>query len=109
MSKRIRLRKKGITIKIPRSQLEQDSVIDKVKDHLEKNPEDAYTIMGLMVEVFNYNPDDLNGPFMTWPKDAPSLYTKIRLALEKLKKDKLVDSKKRGRANFYYWKLKNER
>jgi len=98
------LRQKGITIKIPRSKLENGNVYDKVKERLQKNPKDAYTIMGLMVELFGANPENLNAPFMHWPEGMPSLYTRIRLALEKLKAEKLIDSKKHGRAYFYFWR-----
>jgi len=102
--KRRKRRKSGITIKIPRSQLESNNVVDKIKKHLQENPEDAYTIMGLMVEIYGIDKDKLNGPFSTWPEGAPSLYTRIRLTLEKLKAQGLVDSKKRGKAQFYFWK-----
>jgi len=102
--KRRKRRKSGITIKIPRSQLESNNVVDKIKKHLQENPKDAYTIMGLMVEIYGIDKDKLNGPFSTWPEGAPSLYTRIRLALEKLKAEGIVDSKKQGRAQFYFWK-----
>ncbi len=96
-------RKRGITIKIPRSQLESNDVHEKVKQHLRKNPEDAYTISGLMVEIFGANAKDLNAPFKYWPKGMPSLYTRIRLVLEKLKAERIIDSKKRGKGYFYFW------
>jgi len=96
-------KRKGITIKIPRSKLENGDVYEKVTEHLRKNPKDAYTIGGLIVELFGANPKDLNAPFKDWPKGMPSLYTRIRLALERLKTEKLVDSKKHGRAFFYFW------
>lgn len=98
-------RKSGITIKIPRSQLESNNVIDKIKKHLQANPKEAYTIMGLMVEIYGIDKEKLNGPFSTWPEGAPSLYTRIRLALEKLKAEGLIDSKKHGKAQFYFWKI----
>jgi hypothetical protein len=96
-------KKKGITIKIPRSQLESNDVDEKIKGHLRNNPENAYTIGGLMVEVFGANAEDLNAPFKDWPKGMPSLYTKIRHVLEKLKADGTIDSKKRGKGYFYFW------
>jgi len=96
-------KKRGITIKISRNELEDGNTYDRVKEHLQKNSKDAYTIMGLMVELFGVNAKDLNGPFKDWPKGMPSLYTRVRLALEKLKAEKLIDSKKHGKAYFYFW------
>jgi len=98
------VKKGGITIKIPRSKLENGNVYDKVKAHLRKNPKDAYTTMGLMIELFGANEKDLNAPFKDWPEGMPSLYTRIRLSLEKLKTEKLIDSKKHGKAYFYFWR-----
>jgi len=97
-------KKKGITIKIPRDKLENGNVYDRVKEHLQENVKDAYTIMGLMVELFGAKAEELNGPFKDWPKGMPSLYTRVRLGLEKLKAEKLVDSKKHGKAYFYFWR-----
>jgi len=96
-------KKKGITIKIPRSELESGNVYDKIKEHLQRNPKDAYTIMGLMITLFGASEEKLNGPFKDWEQGMPSLYTRVRLALEKLKAEKLIDSKKHGKAYFYFW------
>jgi hypothetical protein len=107
MQEKKKRKRKGITIKIRRSQLESDSVGDKVKEHLKKNKDDAYTIMGLMIEIFGIDREKLNGPFTTWPNGAPSLYTRIRHVLEKLKEEGVVDSKKQGKAVFYFSKTEN--
>lgn len=96
-------KKGGITIKIPRSQLETESVLDKVKKHLQENSDYAFTRSGLMVEVFGFKKEDLNAPFRDWPKGAPTLYTRIRLALEKLKDEGLVGSSKQGKKFLYWW------
>jgi hypothetical protein len=98
------VKKRGITIKIPRSQLEGESTHDKIREYLQKNSKDAYTIMGLMVELFGAKAEDLNGPFKDWSEGMPSLYTRVRLALEKLRAEKLIDSKKHGKAYFYFWR-----
>ena len=99
--------KKGrITIKVPRSQLETESVLDKVKKHLQENSAYAFTRMGLMVEVFGFKEEDLNGPFSDWPKGGPTLYTRVRLALEKLRDEGLVESSKQGKKFLYWWHLK---
>jgi hypothetical protein len=106
MREKKKRRKRGITIKIPRSELENGDVVDKIGEQLRRNSKDAYTIMGLMVEVFGIDKERLNGPFSNWPNGAPSLYTRIRLALEKLKKESVINSRKQGKAVFYYWETK---
>ena len=99
-----RRKKKGITIKIPRRELETESTYEKLKAHLKKNPDYAYTRMGLMVEIYKHKPEDLNGHFTDWPLGAPSQYTRIRLSLKKLKEEGSVDSKKQGKMFLYWWK-----
>jgi len=100
------VRKGGITVKVPRSKLETESVLDKVKKHLQKNSDYAFTRAGLMVEVFGFKKEDLNAPFRDWPKGAPTLYTRIRLALEKLKVEGLIESSKQGKKFLYWWRSK---
>jgi len=98
-------RKKGeITIKVALKDIQKESVYDKVKAHLEANPTYGYTISGLLVEIYKYKPQELDAPFRDWPKGAPSQYTRIRLALEKMQKDKIVNSTKQGRKFLYWWK-----
>jgi len=97
--------KGGITVKVPRSQIKAESVLDKVKKHLQENSDYAFTRIGLMVEVFSFKKEDLNAPFRDWPKGAPTLYTRIRLALEKLKDEGLVESSKQGKKFLYWWRL----
>jgi len=95
------MKKGGLTIKVPLSQIETD-VKDKVLNYLAENPDYAFTIAGLMVEMFGYKAEDLNASFKDWPKGAPTLYTRIRLALKELKEKGAVDSKKEGK-KFLYW------
>jgi len=94
----------GITIKIPKRELETESTYEKVKAHLKQNPDYAYTRLGLMVEIYKQNPKDLNAPFSEWPEGAPSQYTRIRLSLDKLQVEGLIDYKKQGRKFLYWWK-----
>jgi hypothetical protein len=96
-----RRKKRGITIKVPIDEV-QDSVADKVVAQMKSDPEFAYTISGLVVALYGYNAEDLDAPFKNWPEGAPSDYTRVRLALEKLKKENAVDAKKHGRG-FVYW------
>ncbi len=97
-------RRKGLTIKISKRELETESTYDKVKAHLKKNPDYAYTRAGLMVEIYKHKPEDLNRPFGEWPEGAPSQYTRTRLSLEKLKKEGLIESRKQGKKFLYWWK-----
>jgi hypothetical protein len=100
-----RSRKKGeITIKVPLKDIQKESVYDKVKAHLKKNPTYGYTIGGLLVEIYGYKAEELDAPFKDWPKGAPSQYTRVRLALEKMQKEGSVDSTKQGRRYLYWWR-----
>jgi hypothetical protein len=98
-------RKKGdITIKVPLKDIQKESVYDKVKAHLKGNSSYGYTISGLLVEIYGYKANELDAPFRDWPKGAPSQYTRVRLALEKMEKEGSIDSTKQGRKFLYWWK-----
>jgi hypothetical protein len=100
-----RKRKKGeITIRVAVKDIQKESVHDKLKNYLKENSEYGYTIGGLLVEVYGYDPRELNAPFRDWPKGAPSQYTRVRLALEKLQKEGLIKSRKQGKKVLYWWK-----
>jgi hypothetical protein len=107
-NKRKRRKRSGITIKVPLNEVQEDSVYDKVLTHLKSNPKFAYTIGGLLVELYGYKAEDLNAPFKDWPKGAPSQYTRIRLALEKIKKEGRIETKKQGRKVLYWLKTQNK-
>lgn len=98
------IKKGGLTIKIPKSEIEKGSTYERVKAHLEKNPEYAYTRVGFMVELYGYDPEDLNAPFAAWPEGAPNQYTRIATALKKLEEESLIESKKQGKKFLYWWK-----
>jgi hypothetical protein len=97
-------KKGGITVKIAKRELETDDTYEKVKAHLEKNSDFAYTRSGLVVEIYGHNKEDLNAPFKDWPEGAPSQYTRIRLSLDRLEREKLIESKKQGKKFLYWWK-----
>lgn len=103
-----RRKKGGITIKIPKRELQTNNTYEKVKAHLKKNSEYAYTRSGLLVEIYGYNKEDLNAPFKDWPEGAPSQYTRIRLSLTKLENKGFVESKKQGKKFLYWWRVPNE-
>jgi hypothetical protein len=96
--------KGGITIKVPLKEIQKESVYDKVKAHLKANPSYGYTISGLLVEIYGYKAQELDAPFRDWPRGAPSQYTRIRLALEKMQKEGSVNSTKQGRKVLYWLK-----
>ena len=100
------VRKGGITVKVLRNQIETESVLDKIKKHLQENPAYAFTRAGLMIEVFGFEGEELNAPFRDWPKGAPTLYTRISHALKKLKDEGLVESSKQGKKFLYWWHTK---
>ena len=94
----------GMTIKMLVKDLNTMDTCGKVTQKLKDNPNNAYTIGGLMVEVFGVKEKDIhNKPFGVWAKGLPSLYTRIRLCLEKLQKQGRVKSTKHGKAMMYYW------
>jgi hypothetical protein len=98
-------RKKGeITIKVPLKDIQKESIYDKVKAHLKANQNYGYTISGLLVEIYGYTAEELDAPFRDWPQGAPSQYTRVRLALEKMKKEGSINSTKQGRKFLYWWK-----
>lgn len=101
----MRRKKKGLTIKIPKGELETESTYEKVKAHLRANSGYAYTRAGLVVEIYKQRPENLNRPFSEWPEGAPSQYTRIRLSLDRLEKDGLISSKRQGKKFLYWWKV----
>ena len=96
--------KHGITVKIPKRELETVDLHEKVKSHLRNNPDYAYTRAGLLVEIYGYDRKKLSAPFKEWPEGAPSQYTRVRLTLKKLKNEGMIDSKKQGKKYLYWWK-----
>ncbi len=85
-------------------EVKKEDVCAKVEKRLRTDKENAYTIAGLMTEVFDVKDKAIeNKPFKDWDKGLPTLYTRIRLCLEKLKKQGKVDSKKHSKAWIYWW------
>jgi hypothetical protein len=103
-NKKRKKKRSGITLRVPLDEVQEDSTFDKVINLLKSNPKYAYTIIGLVVELYKYDPEDLNASFKDWPKGAPSQYTRVRLALEKLKKEGKIEAKKQGKKGLYWWK-----
>ncbi|MGC8580443.1 MAG: hypothetical protein ACP5MB_10365 [bacterium] len=95
-----------MTRKIPVSELGKGSgdVPEIVESTLKGDPKNAYTVLGLMVEQFGVRESAIaSKPFNQWEKGLPTLYTRIRLALEKLVKENKVRKQKVGKAQVYWW------
>lgn len=100
----------GITKKISVKELRTKDTYSRVLEQLKSDPENAYTISGLMIDVFGIKEKDINNKsFSNWPKGVPSLYTRIRICLEKLQKNGYVKSVKHSRAWVYYWIRRDEK
>lgn len=91
-------------IKVPVKDLKKENVGRMIEEKLKGDIEHAYTITGLLVELFNIKMTDIeNKSFRDWPKGIPTKYTKIRLHLEKLVRSGLVEKNMDGRAGVYWW------
>jgi hypothetical protein len=92
-----------VKIKIPINKIEKNDICEKVIEHLEKDKNNAYTVQGLMMEVFGVNKKDLEGTsFSDRNKNLNTMYGRITNCLRKLEKFGKVKSAKHERA-FVYW------
>jgi hypothetical protein len=96
----------GLTIKVPVKEIKANRpVCETVEERLKSDPDNGYTVMGLMVECYGVKESDINGvPFNKWKKGQPSLYSRIRTCLERLVKSGKVNKSKVKRAFVYWWK-----
>jgi len=98
--------KQGITQETPLEELDEDAYIKaKVKLQLENNPLTAYTICGLMIQLFGSREININQPFKDWNEHDLLLYKKIKESVEKLVADGFVNVKIEGKGNRgnYWW------
>ncbi|MFH1590905.1 MAG: hypothetical protein ABIC95_03170 [archaeon] len=94
----------GMTIKVPVSEIGKDTTCKRVREILEKDPENAYTIKGLMVTAFDVNEKDIDGKrFSEWKKGQPQLYAKIKKCLNTLCVEGEIQAEKHGRAVVVHW------
>jgi len=99
--------KQGLTEEIPLEQIDEDAYIKtKVKLHLMNNPLTAYTISGLMIQLFDSKEIKNTQSFSEWNNRDKTLYNKIKEYLESLVADGLVKVKILGPNNRgnYWWK-----
>lgn len=100
--------KQGITEEISLEELDEDAFIQaKVKLHLMNNPLIAYTIFGLMIQLFGTREININQSFKDWNERDRILYKKIKDYIEKLVEDGFVNIKIKGKGNRgnYWWIL----
>lgn len=94
--------KKG---KISIAELQKETVGEKVEIFLKNSEYNAYSVPGIMIELFNINESDIKGvSFKDMKEGLSTLYSKIRRKLDSLVKQNKAVKKKYSRAYFYYWK-----
>jgi hypothetical protein len=97
------VRKDGLAVKMAKKDM-RVSVESKVELLLSENPEDAYTINGILIEAFGVDAKDLHGPWSQWPGKLPTLYGRVRRTLDRLVVAGKVTKAKNGPASFWAWK-----
>ena len=96
----------AVKIKIPVKTLEKEDICAKIENVLQKDKDNAYTISGLMIEVFKIRKEDIeNKPFSAWRNGLPTLYSRISRCLRRLEKLGKIKSTKHEKA-FVYWYIK---
>ena len=90
-------------IKIPIREVQEEDFCSKVEKALGEDKENAYTVNGLMIEIFKVKKEDIeNKAFKDIKKELVALYSKITRCLRRLESLGKVKSKKHGKA-FVYW------
>ena len=97
------VRKAGLAMKVAKKDLRMN-VDDKIARFLMEHSEDAYTINGLLVEVYGVEAKDLRGPWSSWPGKLPTLYGRVRRVLDKLYLTGKLTKGREGKATFWAWK-----
>jgi hypothetical protein len=96
----------GLTITVPVKSLleEKETVCEIVEKTLKNDPENAYTLAGLLITSFDVKESEIKGKsFSQWRKGLPAKYVKVKSCLNKLVEEKKVNQRKRGRAVVYWW------
>lgn len=97
-------------IRVAVKDLEREDDCSKVEEALRKDPENAYTISGLMVTVFGVKQEDIhNKSFSAWKKGQPALYARIDRCLRNMAKFKKANCRRHGRAMVYWWNPETRR
>ena len=94
--------------KVPVKDLNKSNIYELIEGKLRGDPDNAYTIAGLMIEVFGVKESQIeNRPFRDWPKGLPTLYSQINRCLANLKSKGFIKSVKHGKAWVYWWSVKD--
>jgi hypothetical protein len=76
----------------------------KIIEFLKSNVGKAYSIQGILVNVFNVKEEDIKGvSFCDMKAGLPTLYSRIRATLKRLVISGNVKMGKSEKAFFYYW------
>jgi len=98
------VRKKGVAVRMRKSDIGADGVVGKVAEFLQEHGDDVYTVGGLMIDLYHLDPEDIKGSWSLWEKEHSSLYGRIMRALEQLEDGGKVVRFKKGNAYFWGWK-----
>lgn len=99
----------SLTRKVPVKEMEREKpVMETIENRLKSDRDNAYTIAGLMIECFGVKEEDIDKSFSKWKKGDPTLYSRIRKALDVLTKQGKIKQAKRGRAVHYWWIAKEK-
>ena len=99
----------SLTIKVPVKEMEREKpVMETVEHKLSSDRGNAYTIAGIMIECFGVKQEDIDKSFSKWKKGDPTLYSRIRKALDTLTEQGKIKQAKRGMAVHYWWVAKEK-
>ncbi|MEK6833120.1 MAG: hypothetical protein AABY32_03660 [Nanoarchaeota archaeon] len=91
-------------IKIPVQEIQKEDICSKVENKLKSDKGNAYTISGLMIELFKVKKEDINNkPFSNWKKGLPTMYSRISRCLRRLEGLGKINSRKHEKAFVYWW------
>ncbi len=98
------VKKDGVTIKMKKADLDSAGPDEEIARFLTKHADDAYTIRGIMHELYEVATADMQDKWSVWPHGLPSLYSRVNRALERLRKAGKITKTRKGRADFWAWK-----
>lgn len=102
----------ALTIKVPVSEITGVDFCEKIEDKLFSDKKNAYTVCGIMVDVFGVKPELFeNKPFKEWKEDpkygkTTTMYSKIRNCLTRSVKKGVILTKRQGKKDLYWWNPK---
>lgn len=91
-----------ITMKMPVSEVVKNNVMTKIETFMYQHKDSAYTMYGIMSEVYGINKSELAKTYHVWGKENRNLYQNISHTLKKLVKEQKLKTKKVGRSYFFW-------